>query len=338
MANYKDIHGSNIETVTSDPSNPVNGQVWYNSTDQALRGNAQTTVGAWASGGNLNNQRTNGAAFGVSQNSSLMFGGGNASGSVDYVESYNGTSWTEVADLNQDRQNIAGAGIQTSGLAFGGLSNPPVVMRALTESWNGSGWTEVGDLNTTRAYMGNAGVSNTSALAAGGDTNATNAVVAVTELYDGSSWTEVGDINSARSRVGSNGTQTSAIIYTGRLSPGTSPPYTTITESWNGTSWTEVADMNTARQEPGEAGSSNTDALCFGGEPPPGSVLAITESWNGTSWTETTDLNTARQQIAGNGTGTSALATAGAPFPSVSSATEEWTGPGANSTVTFTVS
>ena len=39
--------------------------------------------------------------------------------------------------------------LQTSGLAFGGLSNPPVVMRALTESWNGSGWTEVGDLNTS---------------------------------------------------------------------------------------------------------------------------------------------------------------------------------------------
>ena len=337
MTTYKDIRGTHITTVTTDPPAPVNGQMWYNSTTQVMKGFTSNPVGSWASGGNLNNQRTNGAAFGVSQNSALMFGGGNASGSVDYVESYNGTSWTEVADLNQGRQNLAGAGIQTSGLAFGGLSNPPVVMRALTESWNGSSWTEVSDLNTTRAYMGNAGVSNTSALAAGGDTNASNSVTAVTELYDGSSWTEVGDINSARSRLASNGTQTSAIIYTGRLSPGTSPPYTTITESWNGSSWTEVADMNTARQQPGGAGASNTDALCFGGEPPPGSVLAITESWNGTSWTETTDLNTARQQLAGNGTGTSALATGGAPFPSVSAATEEWTAPITN-TVTFTAS
>ena len=54
MATYKENHGTNIETVTSNPDNPVNGQVWYNSTDQALRGNAQTTTGAWASGGNLN--------------------------------------------------------------------------------------------------------------------------------------------------------------------------------------------------------------------------------------------------------------------------------------------
>ena len=36
---------------------PVNGQVWYNSTDLKLKGNAQTTVGAWASGGNLNTAR-----------------------------------------------------------------------------------------------------------------------------------------------------------------------------------------------------------------------------------------------------------------------------------------
>ena len=48
MANYKNIHGTNIETVSSDPSNPVEGQVWYNSTDQKLRGNKLTTSGSWS--------------------------------------------------------------------------------------------------------------------------------------------------------------------------------------------------------------------------------------------------------------------------------------------------
>ena len=101
MANYKDIHGTNIETVTSDPSNPVNGQVWYNSTDQALRGNAQTTVGSWASGGNLNTGRRMMGGAGVSSSSALGFGGylgppPNAASAL--AESYNGTSWTEVGD------------------------------------------------------------------------------------------------------------------------------------------------------------------------------------------------------------------------------------------------
>ena len=48
MANYKDIHGTNIETVTSDPDNPVNGQVWYNSTEQALKGFTSNPAGTWA--------------------------------------------------------------------------------------------------------------------------------------------------------------------------------------------------------------------------------------------------------------------------------------------------
>jgi len=336
MTTYKEIKGTQIEAVSSDPSNPVEGQVWYNTTSNVLKGQAATAAGAWVTGNNTNTQRTNGASFGVSKDSSIMFGGGDASGSLANVESYNGTNWTEVNDINQARQNVMGAGIQTSGLAFGGLSNPPVVMRALTESWNGTNWTEVADLNTTRAYAGNSGVSNTSALAFAGDTNATNAVTAVTELYNGTNWTEVNDVNTARSRIGSNGTQTSALMYAGRASPGTSPPFTATTESWNGTNWTEVNDVNTVRQEPGEAGSDNTDALCFGGETAPGTVIANNELWNGTNWTETTNLNTARQQIAGNGTASSAIAVAGAPFPSVSRATEEFTGAGAGLTRTFT--
>ena len=31
MANYKNIHGIKIEIRDDDPSNPVEGQVWYNS-------------------------------------------------------------------------------------------------------------------------------------------------------------------------------------------------------------------------------------------------------------------------------------------------------------------
>ena len=181
---------------------------------------------------NLNNQRTNGAAAGASKDSSLMFGGGNASGSVDFVESYNGGTWTEVADLNQHRQNIAGAGVQTSALAFGGLSNPPVVMRALTESWNGSGWTEVGDLNTTRRGLGVNG-SPTATIAFGGFTPSPSAVVANTELWNGASWLETSDLNTAAQSSGKLGTgTTSSAIKMG----GSLPAITATTEEWSGTS------------------------------------------------------------------------------------------------------
>ena len=38
MTTYKEIRGTNIEAVASDPSNPVEGQVWYNTTTNAVKG------------------------------------------------------------------------------------------------------------------------------------------------------------------------------------------------------------------------------------------------------------------------------------------------------------
>ena len=32
MSNYKNIIGTHIKSVTTDPPNPENGQMWYNST------------------------------------------------------------------------------------------------------------------------------------------------------------------------------------------------------------------------------------------------------------------------------------------------------------------
>jgi hypothetical protein len=82
------------------------------------------------------------------------------------TESWNGTSWTEVNDLNTAKKGISRSrNSNSSTLAFGGL-DPPAV--ANTESWNGTAWTEVNDLNTARRYLGGAG-TNTAALAFGGN-------------------------------------------------------------------------------------------------------------------------------------------------------------------------
>ena len=57
MTTYKDIRGTHIKTVTSDPPAPVNGQMWYNSTTQVMKGFTSSPVGSWASGGSLNTAR-----------------------------------------------------------------------------------------------------------------------------------------------------------------------------------------------------------------------------------------------------------------------------------------
>ena len=110
MATYKEIHGTVIETVTSDPSNPVNGQVWYNSTDQVLKGFTSNPAGAWSTGGNLNTGKGNVMGAGI-QTAALKFGG--RSPDVANTEQYDGTSWTEVADLNSARSQGGGSGTYT---------------------------------------------------------------------------------------------------------------------------------------------------------------------------------------------------------------------------------
>ena len=142
MATYKEIHGTVIETVTSDPSNPVNGQVWYNSTDQVLKGFTSNPAGSWASGGDLNTAKNYlGATKTGSQTASLVFGGTPPTNGLTENESYNGSAWTELADLNTGRYAPGGAGSTTAALAFGGETSPG--KKDETETWNGSSWTEV---------------------------------------------------------------------------------------------------------------------------------------------------------------------------------------------------
>ena len=125
-----------------------------------------TTAGAWATGGSLNTGRRNMAGAGVSNSSALGFGGDSPpTPGYANTESYNGSSWTEVADLNTARGNAGGNGTQTSALAFGGTPNPA---KTVTEQWNGSSWTEVNDLNLARTQLMGFGIK-TSAIACGGE-------------------------------------------------------------------------------------------------------------------------------------------------------------------------
>ena len=338
MTKYKEIKGTQIEVLESDPSNPVEGQVWYNSTSNVLKGSVRTTAGAWATGGSLNTGRRRMSGAGVSNSSALGFGGNSPSGDFANTESYNGTSWTEVSDLNTARGAAAGDGTQTSALDFGGTPNPA---KAITESWNGTNWTEVADLNTGRSILAGAGADNTSALAFGGLGTPPGApTYALTESWNGSSWTEVNDLNLGRADLMGFGIKTSAIACGGEAD-GPSPPQQVTTESWNGTNWTEVNDIAFERSFGGSAGyTDNTSGLIFGGfdASPTDFRTNKTELWNGTNWSEQADLSgTKYSSQAGAGTASSAISFGGeGPSNEQRTATEEWTGAGAPVTRTFT--
>jgi hypothetical protein len=308
------------------------GQLFFNSTANAFKETiTDLGAGAWASGANINTAREGTAGAGDSAEAALLVGGYTTSSPtirVANTESWDGSSWTEVNDLNSARYLLASSGTNTAALAYGGNTPPPAVT-AVTESWNGSSWTEVNDLNTARQSLAGVG-PYTSALAFGGTTPTK---VGNTETWDGSSWTETSDLNTARGLQASVGvTQTAALSVSGNF------PQANQVEEWDGSSWTEIAEVNTARYNPSGNGSS-TIGLIFGGRilggSPPAAYSALTESWNGTAWTERADLATARgdgasaNNISNN---SKALYFSGSNPPYVY--TEEWTAPLANKTIT----
>ena len=325
MVAYTGIQGQNILIVSSDPANPTEGQIWYNTTSNLLKGYQNVVVAAaWATGGNLPTITTQLGGAGT-QTAALAFGGNSPAGTfVAAAYKYDGTSWTPTGSLNTARRGgIGGAGIQTSALAFGGYST---ANSSASESFNGSTWTSTPSLNTARTGPMGCGASNTSALAFGGDV--TYGSQTATELWNGSSWTNnPTGLNTARSNGGGCGTQTAALAAGGfSLDPvGTPVGNFSSTESFNGSTWTSVNSMNTARYGLG-LGGTQTLALAFGGNSSPG-LTGATESWNGTSWTTLpATMATARTDGWGGGTQTSAIYFGGATPGGNQNATEEFTG------------
>ena len=325
MTTYKEIRGTNIEAVSSDPSNPVEGQVWYNTTSNVLKGSVLTTAGAWATGGNLNTARSYSGGCGATKDAALCMGAGPppAPTAQAITESYNGTSWTEVNDMNTGKNFNRAAGTYTSAITAGGDQ-----FSGVAESWNGTNWTTITNEPSGSNAYGSAGADNTNALFFGGVPAQTT-----TRYWNGSSWTNLNAMNGNKKDLdGAGKTYTAALAIGG--SSGTPSPID-LTESFNGTNWTEVNDLNTSRRF-AAADGTQTSALIFGGVTP--STTNKTEEWNGTNWTETTALPASLTGLTGAGANnTNALSFGGSnPSSPTYSSTYEWTGAGAPDTRTFT--
>jgi len=275
MANYKDIKGFHVQSLSSDPiASAISG-------------------GTWSSGGNLPQALYENAGAGATQSASLNFGGqGNPPGPAHPftadTQTYNGTSWTEVNNLNTGRRYLLGSGTGTSALAYGGYTTPPSVpgTKIVVESWNGTSWTETTDLNNKRRDSQGIGTSNTNALAAQGYSG--TGVMTNVESWNGSSWTEKAEKNTSRYRGAAGGSNTAGLVASGEVP---SAPISAKTETFNGTSWTEGADVNTARYTAAGGGTS-TDYIFAGGLTPPATAKA--EYYDGTTWSEQADIATAR--------------------------------------------
>ena len=296
MSTYKSIFGQKIKKVSSDPSNPIEGQMWYNSVSGKLKVRL-TVPGAFASGGALPlaiGRGGRGGTYTAALSHHGSYGPGPQPNDNKTFE-YDGSSWTAGGNCNQPMRALGSSGSQTSAMAFCGGLNPnnpsfPPQASNKTESYNGSSWTNETNYPTTSIGNSGAGVSETSTLSFGG--GAPPPFVSTdTKSYNGSAWTAEPAMNLASYTLGGAGTETAA-LKAGRYDPV--GPGTNQAEEYDGSSWTNVNTASNSRQNNFATGGPQTAAFSAGGYGPgsPQPKIAAAESYDGTSWATMANLST----------------------------------------------
>ena len=150
MASYKELKGINVQFLDSDPT-AVEGEVWYNSSANVIK--IYAASGAWSSGGNMNTARGF-HGMGGQGTQTAAFGFGGTVSPIQQAEQYDGSSWTEVADLTTGRSAGGGCGTQAAALYAGGYIAPAT---DASEEYDGTNWAEGNNLNNSREGLAGAG-------------------------------------------------------------------------------------------------------------------------------------------------------------------------------------
>tara|TARA_R110001592_G_scaffold336437_1_gene621989 strand:- start:23 stop:841 length:819 start_codon:yes stop_codon:yes gene_type:complete len=228
-----------------------------------LSNTAQTYDGSsWSSIPSLSaGIRRSNAGFGTTAAAASL--GGSIGGlpptanTVNYVEEYDGSSWTAATGYPVGVYDIEACGSQTAGLGAGGYATPsdPGTTLNTNFDYNGSSWTGNNNMNNARRNFSMTGTQAAS-LVAGGVGNPTKA-----EIYDGTNWTAISDITSTKMSAAS-GTTTAGLVY-GGSGPGSEVATTFI---YDGSSWATGDSMATARDFlGGSSASPGSSALATGG-------------------------------------------------------------------------
>ena len=324
MSTYKEIKGQLIRKVSSDPTNALEGQIWYNTTTGFLKASAYVT-GTWAAGGNLNQDYFGRASSGT-QTEGLVFGGRNpgpvfTSGDT---EEYNGSSWSEQNNMGTTRRYHAGFGIQTASVACAGApaGNTPGTK---TEEYNGTSWTAGNDMS-----IGNNNGGGTAGILTAGFFVGASPPTGSTEEYDGTNWSSGGALNTARNQSRSFGTLTAGVAAGGE---GNS----SAVEHYNGTAWTASTALPEGRFNNGTGGTQTAGYVTGGKTGSPGTTILTTLEYDGSAWRTGGNLSNERDNANRGPQGTvPAGLLSGGKYPF--QGTEEYTGPSEPQTVRVTLS
>jgi hypothetical protein len=279
-------------------------------------GKTTITPAAWSSGGTLGTSR-DGHGAGGTQTTGIVFGGSIAPGNTANTEEYDGSTWTEVNNLNTARRQTTGVGTQTAALCAGGFTT---ANSAATEEYDGTSWTSSGNLATNRRNGGHFGVQTASLYCGGYEVPDPNSNVI--QEYNGSTWTNlVATIVDGGNSIAATGTTSAGLLF-----GGSSPtPRGNQSEEWDGTSMSAGGTMLTSKYDRASANQSpSTDALSAGGGIP---AQTTVEGYDGTAWSTRPSISTATNSAKGGGTASAAFIAGGGPGGGpLFNTTQEFTG------------
>jgi len=318
MADYININGNNIPIRASDPSNPIQGEVWYNTTTNALKGQGFATASV-ASSGNVNTARTQ--LGGVGTLTAGVIYGGEDPALTGATENFDGTTWTNSGTAPATKSDMHSSGTQTAALWGGGSPSS-----SGSYEYDGSTWTAGGNMTFAgRDFTGGSAGILTAALQIGGFINPGNYSSTMQE-YDGTSWANIPQTFPTAPNTGgfaSCGTQTAALSSGG-------PGGATDNLSWDGSTWTTENNLSIGSSAAVQLGTTN-DAIHMTGHPasPPTYGVEI-QIWDGTCWSQSpASFSTGRAQSSGGGSTTSAYVATGADgTPNYTNTTEIFTNAG----------
>ena len=114
MSDFKKLRGISIQSVSSNPGNAADGDVWYvNNTDtNCVNLRLYSLSATWSAGGAMGTARYRLAGAGT--NTAALAFGGKTTVVVACTESYNGSTWSAGGALGTARCQLAGAGTNTA--------------------------------------------------------------------------------------------------------------------------------------------------------------------------------------------------------------------------------
>ena len=199
-------------------------------------------------------------------------------GTIACTEVYNGTNWSEEADMTYCTKASGDAGDSSeAAIVFGGnYQTPASHYTNQGEEYNGTAWSEIANLNVSRSDLAGLGNSEAALAVAGeptpGGHSPGNAYDA--EEWDGSTWTSIQPtLNNPflNNYVKGAGTVNDGHAFGGcyrcYIAPATNTRhYDGDSQHWDGTAWSHGGNLIAGRRFGGGDGTSGDNGFYVGGD------------------------------------------------------------------------